>query len=165
MKAELKRDGFKNSYKNEIDKIVAKELGLSDRTIFNWKSELGQTNPHHNHNKQKELMKRYYEIKDKKPKMSDESIVKMLKISRATLCTWKSQFKRQQFHPNSVDGLSVEENAAANKKHRHCYRLEMGVDQEVKSIADQRNFQPKYKRATEFEDFEQNVDANEKKEN
>uniref|UniRef100_A0A914HS15 Transposase n=1 Tax=Globodera rostochiensis TaxID=31243 RepID=A0A914HS15_GLORO len=43
--AELKRDGFKNSYDHEIDKIVAKELGITDRTISNWKRELGQTGP------------------------------------------------------------------------------------------------------------------------
>uniref|UniRef100_A0A914HT49 Uncharacterized protein n=1 Tax=Globodera rostochiensis TaxID=31243 RepID=A0A914HT49_GLORO len=38
----------------------------------------------------------------------------MLKIGRVTLSRWKKQFKRQQFHPNSVNGHSVEVNAAAN---------------------------------------------------
>uniref|UniRef100_A0A914HPX3 Transposase n=1 Tax=Globodera rostochiensis TaxID=31243 RepID=A0A914HPX3_GLORO len=115
MKAELKRDGFKNSYKQEIDETVAKVLGLSVRTIYTWKKELGQTKPNkHSHSEQKELMKRYYEIKDKKPKITNEEIVKMLKIGRSTLVRWKKQFKRQQFHPSSVDGLSVEKNAAAN---------------------------------------------------
>uniref|UniRef100_A0A914HAA3 Uncharacterized protein n=1 Tax=Globodera rostochiensis TaxID=31243 RepID=A0A914HAA3_GLORO len=67
----------------------------------------------HSHSKQKELMKRYYEIKDKNPKNRDEDIAKMLKIGRVTLFKWKKQFKLQQSHPNSVDGHSVEENAAA----------------------------------------------------
>uniref|UniRef100_A0A914IFL1 Transposase n=1 Tax=Globodera rostochiensis TaxID=31243 RepID=A0A914IFL1_GLORO len=101
MKAELKRDGFKNSYKNELDETVAKKLRISDTTIYNWKRELGQTIPKHkySHSEQKELMKRYYKIKGKNPKMSVGDIAKMLKIGRATLVRWK-----KQFHPNSVDG-------------------------------------------------------------
>ncbi|KAI3418469.1 hypothetical protein GPALN_009797 [Globodera pallida] len=114
MKAELKRDGFKNSHKKEIDETVAKELGLSFTTIYNWKSELGHTKPKHNHNEQKELMKRYYAIKDQTPKICDENIAKMLNIGTRTLFRWKKQFKRQQFHQNSVDGHTVEENAAEN---------------------------------------------------
>uniref|UniRef100_A0A914H0Y9 Transposase n=1 Tax=Globodera rostochiensis TaxID=31243 RepID=A0A914H0Y9_GLORO len=117
MKAELTRGGFKNSYHQEIDETVAKELGLSFKTIYKWKSEFGQTAPNHkhSHSEQMKLMKRYYEIKDKNPKkISDEGIAKMLKIGSATLIRWKRQFKRQQLHPNSVDGQSVEENAAAN---------------------------------------------------
>uniref|UniRef100_A0A914HNZ4 Transposase n=1 Tax=Globodera rostochiensis TaxID=31243 RepID=A0A914HNZ4_GLORO len=116
MKAELKRDGFKNSYPNQIDKTVAKELGLSFGTIYNWKRKLGQSTPNHiySHSEQKELMKSYYEIKDKNPKIRDEDIAKRLKIGSRTLRKWKSQFKQQQFHPNSFDGHSVEENAAAN---------------------------------------------------
>uniref|UniRef100_A0A914HT74 Transposase n=1 Tax=Globodera rostochiensis TaxID=31243 RepID=A0A914HT74_GLORO len=148
MKAELMRDGLKNTYGHEIDETVAKELGLGFRTIFNWKSKLGQTTPNHkylhnktaakelglsfttiyawksdlgqtskhknSHSKQKELMKLYYEIKNTNPKISNENIAKMLKIGTNTLYTWKRGFKRQQMHPNSVDGHSVEENAAAN---------------------------------------------------
>uniref|UniRef100_A0A914HP41 DDE-1 domain-containing protein n=1 Tax=Globodera rostochiensis TaxID=31243 RepID=A0A914HP41_GLORO len=84
-------------------------------TIYRWKRKLGQTKPNkHSHSEQKELMKRYYEIKDKNPEIRDEDIAKMLKIGGSTLYKWKKQFKRQQFHPNSVDGHSVEENAAAN---------------------------------------------------
>uniref|UniRef100_A0A914HSL5 Transposase n=1 Tax=Globodera rostochiensis TaxID=31243 RepID=A0A914HSL5_GLORO len=94
------------------NKTVAKKLGLSFRTIYNWKNELGQTKPQHNQNEQKEFMKHYYEIKDQNPKISDEEIAKMLNIRTVTLIRWKRQFERQQFHPNSVD--SVEENAAAN---------------------------------------------------
>uniref|UniRef100_A0A914HNN3 Uncharacterized protein n=1 Tax=Globodera rostochiensis TaxID=31243 RepID=A0A914HNN3_GLORO len=102
-----------NSYEKHI--TVAKELGLSDTTIYRWKSELGLTIPNkHSHSEQKELIKRYYEIKDQNPKISDENIAKMLKIASRTLRRWKSQFKRPQLHPNSVDGHSVEENAAAN---------------------------------------------------
>uniref|UniRef100_A0A914HR76 Transposase n=1 Tax=Globodera rostochiensis TaxID=31243 RepID=A0A914HR76_GLORO len=113
MKADLNRAGFKNSYHQEIDKTVAKELGICFRTIFNWKSELGQTKPNkHSHREQKKLMKRYYEIKDKTPKISDENIAKMLKIGGRTLVRWKRQFKQQQFYPYSVD--SVEENAGSN---------------------------------------------------
>uniref|UniRef100_A0A914GY60 Transposase n=1 Tax=Globodera rostochiensis TaxID=31243 RepID=A0A914GY60_GLORO len=113
MKAELKRDGLKKSYK-EINEAVAKELGISDSTIYAWKCELGQTKPKHMHSRseQKELMKHYYEIKDQNTKIRDEDIVKMLKIGISTLYKWKRQFKRHQFHPYSVD--SVEENAAAN---------------------------------------------------
>uniref|UniRef100_A0A914H2C9 Uncharacterized protein n=1 Tax=Globodera rostochiensis TaxID=31243 RepID=A0A914H2C9_GLORO len=84
-------------------KTVAKEMGLSFKTIYNWKRELGQSKPKHKHSdsEQKELMKRYYEIKDTNPKkISDEDIAKMLKIGRATLIRWKRQFK-----PNSVDGI------------------------------------------------------------
>uniref|UniRef100_A0A914HRL2 Transposase n=1 Tax=Globodera rostochiensis TaxID=31243 RepID=A0A914HRL2_GLORO len=111
MKAELKRDGFKNSHKHEIDEIVAKELGLSFGTICSWKKPQNK----YAHSKQKELMNRYYQIKDQNPKISDEEIAKkMLKIGTSTLYRWKRQFKRQQFHPNSVDGHFVEENAAAN---------------------------------------------------
>uniref|UniRef100_A0A914HS71 Uncharacterized protein n=1 Tax=Globodera rostochiensis TaxID=31243 RepID=A0A914HS71_GLORO len=86
------------------NKTVAKGLGLSDRTIYKWKSELGQTRANkYAHNKQKEfLMERYYEIKDKNPKISDEYIAKILSIGSATL------------NPNSVDGHFVKENAAAN---------------------------------------------------
>ncbi|KAI3407626.1 hypothetical protein GPALN_015064 [Globodera pallida] len=111
MKAELKRDGLKNSYKQEIDKTVAKKLGLSLATIYKWKSELRQTAPKHKyaHSEQKELMECYYKIKDQNPKISDEKIAKMLKIGTVTLYAWKKQFKRQQLHPNSV-----KENAAAN---------------------------------------------------
>uniref|UniRef100_A0A914H2J4 Uncharacterized protein n=1 Tax=Globodera rostochiensis TaxID=31243 RepID=A0A914H2J4_GLORO len=80
-----------------------------------WKSELGQTTPNkHSLSQQKELMKRYYEIKGKTPKIRDADIVKILKIGKVTLYKWKKQFKRQQFHPNSVDGHSVEANAASN---------------------------------------------------
>uniref|UniRef100_A0A914HP90 Transposase n=1 Tax=Globodera rostochiensis TaxID=31243 RepID=A0A914HP90_GLORO len=94
---------------------VAKELGLGVRTIYNWKSELGQTAPNkYPHSEQKELMKLYYEIKGQNPKISDENIAKILIIGGSTLYKWKKQFKRHQFHPNSVDGHSVEENAAAN---------------------------------------------------
>uniref|UniRef100_A0A914HR85 Uncharacterized protein n=1 Tax=Globodera rostochiensis TaxID=31243 RepID=A0A914HR85_GLORO len=82
MKAELKRDGFKNSYPNQLNQTVAKELGLSFKTIYAWKSELGQTKLLHlySHSERKELMKRYYEIKDQKPKISDKDIAKILKI-------------------------------------------------------------------------------------
>uniref|UniRef100_A0A914HRE9 Transposase n=1 Tax=Globodera rostochiensis TaxID=31243 RepID=A0A914HRE9_GLORO len=91
-----------------------KQMGLSFGTIYNWKSELGQTEPNHKyaHSEQKEFVKRYYQIKDQNPKMSVGDIAKMLKIGISTLYKWKKQ--QQQFHPNSVDGHSVEENAAAN---------------------------------------------------
>uniref|UniRef100_A0A914HT30 Uncharacterized protein n=1 Tax=Globodera rostochiensis TaxID=31243 RepID=A0A914HT30_GLORO len=84
--------------------------------LTEWKQKLGQTKPQHKYsqNEQKELMKRYYEIKDKNTKISDKDIAKRLKIGKNTLYRWKKQFKRQQFHPNSVDGHSVEVNAAAN---------------------------------------------------
>ncbi|KAI3410445.1 hypothetical protein GPALN_004547 [Globodera pallida] len=59
-------------------------------------------------------MKLYYEIKDRNPKMSDADIAKRFKINASTLYRWKKQFKRQQLHPNSASGHSVEENAAAN---------------------------------------------------
>uniref|UniRef100_A0A914HQ45 Transposase n=1 Tax=Globodera rostochiensis TaxID=31243 RepID=A0A914HQ45_GLORO len=111
-KAELKRAGFKNSYKQEIDETVAKELGLSLATIYRWKKELGQSKPQHSHSEQKELIKRYYKIKDKNSKISDEGISKMLKIGIRTLYKWKKLFIRHQFHPNSVDGHSVEVNVS-----------------------------------------------------
>uniref|UniRef100_A0A914HPA5 Uncharacterized protein n=1 Tax=Globodera rostochiensis TaxID=31243 RepID=A0A914HPA5_GLORO len=92
-------------------KTVGKELSLNYRTIYKWKSELGQTIPNHmyGHSEQKELMKCYYELKDQNPKISDGDIAKMLKIGKNTLFRWKSQFKRHQLHPNSV-----EENVTAN---------------------------------------------------
>uniref|UniRef100_A0A914H8P3 Transposase n=1 Tax=Globodera rostochiensis TaxID=31243 RepID=A0A914H8P3_GLORO len=92
------------------------ELGLCFKTISNWKRELGQTKPQHiySDSEQKELMKRYYEIKDQNTKMSVGDIAKNLKICRATLYIWKKLFDRQQMHPSSVDGHSVEENAVAN---------------------------------------------------
>uniref|UniRef100_A0A914HN64 Uncharacterized protein n=1 Tax=Globodera rostochiensis TaxID=31243 RepID=A0A914HN64_GLORO len=92
-KADLKRDGIKNSQQNQINETVAKELDLSLATIYRWKSEFGQTTANkHSHSQLKELMKRYYEIKDKNPKIND----KMLKIGLRTLVNWKRQFKRQQ---------------------------------------------------------------------
>uniref|UniRef100_A0A914HPP9 Uncharacterized protein n=1 Tax=Globodera rostochiensis TaxID=31243 RepID=A0A914HPP9_GLORO len=114
-KAELTREGFKSSYKNEINETVAKEMGLSFGTISNWKRKLGQSKPNliYAQSEQMKLMKHYYEIKDQNPKISDKEIVKLLKIGTDTLVRWKRQFKRQQFLPNSVDGHSVEENAAA----------------------------------------------------
>uniref|UniRef100_A0A914HP64 Uncharacterized protein n=1 Tax=Globodera rostochiensis TaxID=31243 RepID=A0A914HP64_GLORO len=115
MKAELKRAGFKNSYQNQIDETVAKELGLAFSTIYKWKRKLGQTKPNkHPHSKQMELMKHYYEIKNQNHKITDENIAKMLKIGTTTLYKWKKQFEQQHLHQNSVDGHSVEENAAAN---------------------------------------------------
>uniref|UniRef100_A0A914HRZ3 Transposase n=1 Tax=Globodera rostochiensis TaxID=31243 RepID=A0A914HRZ3_GLORO len=102
--------------KNGIDETVAKELGLSLATIYNWKRKLGQTEPNHiySDSEQKELMKRYYQIKDKNRKISDVDIAKMLKIGSATLFRWKKQFKRQQFHQNSVAGHLVEEKDGSN---------------------------------------------------
>uniref|UniRef100_A0A914I167 Uncharacterized protein n=1 Tax=Globodera rostochiensis TaxID=31243 RepID=A0A914I167_GLORO len=115
MKADLKRTGFKNSYQNQISKTVAKELGLSVMTIYRWKRKLGQTKTNkHSHSEKTELMKHYYEIKDKNPKISDEDIAKRLKIVSRTLIRWKKLFKRQHLHPNSVNEHSVEKNAAAN---------------------------------------------------
>uniref|UniRef100_A0A914HPQ7 Transposase n=1 Tax=Globodera rostochiensis TaxID=31243 RepID=A0A914HPQ7_GLORO len=106
-----------------LDKLNPSQLirilltqSLITLTIRKWKSELCQnTSKHkHPHSEQKELMKFYYEIKDKNTKIRDVDIVKLLKIGTDTLVRWKRQFKRQQFHPNSVDGHFVEENAAAN---------------------------------------------------
>ncbi|KAI3415225.1 hypothetical protein GPALN_004837 [Globodera pallida] len=86
MKAELKRAGIKNSYNHEIDETVTKELGLTFQTIYAWKRELGQTAPNeYAHSEQKELMKRYYKIKDKNPKFIDEDIAKMLNIGISSL--------------------------------------------------------------------------------
>uniref|UniRef100_A0A914HU57 Uncharacterized protein n=1 Tax=Globodera rostochiensis TaxID=31243 RepID=A0A914HU57_GLORO len=46
---------------DKIDETVAKELGLSDTTIYNWKSELGQTKPNkHSDSEQKELLMKHY---------------------------------------------------------------------------------------------------------
>uniref|UniRef100_A0A914HS58 Transposase n=1 Tax=Globodera rostochiensis TaxID=31243 RepID=A0A914HS58_GLORO len=97
---------------------VAKEMGLSFMTIYRWKRKLDQTalNHRHSYSEQKELMKCYYEIKNENSKISDADIAKMLNIGGATLVRWKRQFKQQQLHPNSVDGHSVDENAAANVK-------------------------------------------------
>uniref|UniRef100_A0A914HMM0 Transposase n=1 Tax=Globodera rostochiensis TaxID=31243 RepID=A0A914HMM0_GLORO len=98
---------------NEKHKTVAKELGLSFTTIYKWKRKLGQSKPNkHSQSEQKKLIKRYYEIKDQNPKINDKDIAKRFKIGRTTLVRWKKQFKRQQLH--SVDGHSVEVNAAAN---------------------------------------------------
>uniref|UniRef100_A0A914H0J0 Uncharacterized protein n=1 Tax=Globodera rostochiensis TaxID=31243 RepID=A0A914H0J0_GLORO len=107
---------YDHSENSKNDKTAAKELGLSFKTIYAWKRELGQTKPQHKHphSEQKELMKRYYAIKVKNSKISDWDIAKMLNIGSATLFRWKKQFKRQQLHPNAADGHSVEENAAAN---------------------------------------------------
>uniref|UniRef100_A0A914H7T9 Transposase n=1 Tax=Globodera rostochiensis TaxID=31243 RepID=A0A914H7T9_GLORO len=110
MKAELQRNGIKNS-QNQIDKTVAKELGLNFTTIYAWKREFGQSKPNqkYSHSEQKELMKRYYEIKNNKPKMSVKDITKMLKIGTRTLYKWK-----KQIYQNSVDGHSGEANAGSN---------------------------------------------------
>uniref|UniRef100_A0A914H4J7 Transposase n=1 Tax=Globodera rostochiensis TaxID=31243 RepID=A0A914H4J7_GLORO len=114
-KAELQRAGLKNSYHHEIDETVAKELGLNFRTIYKWKRKFGQSKPQHkhSHSEQKELMKHYYEIKSKNPKIRNADIAKMLKIGTDTLIRWKKQFKPPQFHPNSVDSVEVND-AATN---------------------------------------------------
>uniref|UniRef100_A0A914HPJ1 Transposase n=1 Tax=Globodera rostochiensis TaxID=31243 RepID=A0A914HPJ1_GLORO len=101
-------DTAKNTEDERKHKTVAKELGFNFITIYAWKKELGQSKPHHPHREQKELMKRYYEIKDTNTKFSDKDIAKMLNIGRTTLIRWKKQFKRQQLHPNSVDAQFVE---------------------------------------------------------
>uniref|UniRef100_A0A914HQ53 Transposase n=1 Tax=Globodera rostochiensis TaxID=31243 RepID=A0A914HQ53_GLORO len=78
MKAELKRAGFKNSHNHQIDETVAKELCITYRTIYAWKSELGQSTPKHKYSdsEQKELMKRYYEIKGQNPIINGKSNLK-----------------------------------------------------------------------------------------
>uniref|UniRef100_A0A914HQD1 Uncharacterized protein n=1 Tax=Globodera rostochiensis TaxID=31243 RepID=A0A914HQD1_GLORO len=48
----------------------------------NWKRELGQSTPYkHSYSEQKELLKRYYEIRDKNSKISDGEIAKKFKIN------------------------------------------------------------------------------------
>uniref|UniRef100_A0A914HNY9 Uncharacterized protein n=1 Tax=Globodera rostochiensis TaxID=31243 RepID=A0A914HNY9_GLORO len=102
--SEIMKTITSNAEEEGKHETVAKELGLSFVTIYNWKNELGQTARNkHCHSEQKELMKRFYKIKDKNPKIRDEEIAKMLKIGISTLYRWKKQFKHQQFHPNSVD--------------------------------------------------------------
>uniref|UniRef100_A0A914HKW2 Uncharacterized protein n=1 Tax=Globodera rostochiensis TaxID=31243 RepID=A0A914HKW2_GLORO len=65
--------------------------------LTEWKRKLGQTTPNeYAHSKQNELMKRYYKIKGKNPKIRDEDIAKNLKIGRVTLYRWKKQFKLEQ---------------------------------------------------------------------
>uniref|UniRef100_A0A914HPH6 Uncharacterized protein n=1 Tax=Globodera rostochiensis TaxID=31243 RepID=A0A914HPH6_GLORO len=72
----------------EDERKLAKELGLGVTTIYKWKRKLGQTKPNkYPHSKQKELIKLYYEIKHKKPKISDVDIAKMLKIGKLTMGT------------------------------------------------------------------------------
>uniref|UniRef100_A0A914HPG6 Uncharacterized protein n=1 Tax=Globodera rostochiensis TaxID=31243 RepID=A0A914HPG6_GLORO len=56
---------------NEIMKKTSNDEDEHKPTIYAWKRKLGQTKPQHNHNEQKKLMKLYYEIKDKNPKISD----------------------------------------------------------------------------------------------
>uniref|UniRef100_A0A914HR99 Uncharacterized protein n=1 Tax=Globodera rostochiensis TaxID=31243 RepID=A0A914HR99_GLORO len=63
MKAELKRAGFKNSYTNELDKTVAKELGLSFMTIYNWKRRHGQTMTNYSNNEKFEIVKKFMRMK------------------------------------------------------------------------------------------------------
>uniref|UniRef100_A0A914H0E5 Transposase n=1 Tax=Globodera rostochiensis TaxID=31243 RepID=A0A914H0E5_GLORO len=105
------------------NKTVAKKLSLSFRTIYKWKSDLGQTKQNkYPHSEQMELMKRYYEIKDKNTNR-DVDIAKMLKIDASTLVRWKGQFKRQQFQPNFVDGHFVEENASGSNVHKIGNRI------------------------------------------
>uniref|UniRef100_A0A914HS41 Uncharacterized protein n=1 Tax=Globodera rostochiensis TaxID=31243 RepID=A0A914HS41_GLORO len=107
MKAELKRAGFKNSYQNELDKTVAKEFGLSDRTIQKWKRKLGQTKPIHKHSdsEQMELMKRYYAIKDQTSKISDEEIAKSNFIQILSMdILWKRILSNIQENENINSG-------------------------------------------------------------
>uniref|UniRef100_A0A914HR24 Uncharacterized protein n=1 Tax=Globodera rostochiensis TaxID=31243 RepID=A0A914HR24_GLORO len=104
-------------------KIVDKFLAIKDEfkqkgkySKKEWTQIEKKIEPQHkySHNEQKELMKSYYEIKNQNSKIRDKDIAKMLKIGKSSLYIWKKQFKQQQFHQNSVDGLSVEDNAAAN---------------------------------------------------
>uniref|UniRef100_A0A914H0Y3 Uncharacterized protein n=1 Tax=Globodera rostochiensis TaxID=31243 RepID=A0A914H0Y3_GLORO len=97
IKAELKRAGFKNTYKHKIDETVAKELGLSLATIYRWKRKIAHTaQDKYSDSKQNELMKRYYEIKNQNPKISDENIAKMFKIGRRTLYIFHHNFNNFQ---------------------------------------------------------------------
>uniref|UniRef100_A0A914HSK0 Uncharacterized protein n=1 Tax=Globodera rostochiensis TaxID=31243 RepID=A0A914HSK0_GLORO len=95
---------------NSTDQLGEIEPNSTDQNppLTEWKRKLGQTKSNkHSHSEQKELMKHYYEIKDKNSKTSDKDIAKMLNIVSRTLRRWK-----KQFNPNSVN--SVEKNAAAN---------------------------------------------------
>ncbi|KAI3418463.1 hypothetical protein GPALN_009791 [Globodera pallida] len=76
-KAELKRNGLKNSYRHKIDETVAKELGLSFVTIYKWKRELSQTEPQykHLHSEQKELMQHG------KSNLNDSNFIQILSMA------------------------------------------------------------------------------------
>uniref|UniRef100_A0A914HLW8 Uncharacterized protein n=1 Tax=Globodera rostochiensis TaxID=31243 RepID=A0A914HLW8_GLORO len=73
MKAELTRAGFKNSYHHEIDKTVAKELGLGLATIYNWKRELGQTMPNYSYDEKLKIVKKLMQMKSEHSGWWDKS--------------------------------------------------------------------------------------------
>uniref|UniRef100_A0A914H9E9 Uncharacterized protein n=1 Tax=Globodera rostochiensis TaxID=31243 RepID=A0A914H9E9_GLORO len=73
-------------------KTIAKELGLSFRTIYNWKRKLGQSKPKkYHHSEQKELMKR---------NLNDSNFIQILSMD----ILWK-RMPRQMFRKLFEDYL------------------------------------------------------------
>uniref|UniRef100_A0A914HRC4 Uncharacterized protein n=1 Tax=Globodera rostochiensis TaxID=31243 RepID=A0A914HRC4_GLORO len=85
-----------------------KDRLLCPTKIEELETKLGQTTPNHKypHSEQKELMKCYYENKDKNPKICDKDIVKMFKIGTSTL--GDQIVKRMHEHNHEPDPASIE---------------------------------------------------------
>uniref|UniRef100_A0A914HUC0 Uncharacterized protein n=1 Tax=Globodera rostochiensis TaxID=31243 RepID=A0A914HUC0_GLORO len=102
-------DEIKMSKYGEQTKL-AKEFGISKETICRWKKEFGlpvNSQIIYSNKERKELMKKYYKIKQRNSKISDFAIANFLNIDRTTLQRWKKQCV------NSVDEHSLPENAGA----------------------------------------------------
>uniref|UniRef100_A0A914H835 Uncharacterized protein n=1 Tax=Globodera rostochiensis TaxID=31243 RepID=A0A914H835_GLORO len=94
------------SEKLKNDKTVAKELGLSFMTIYNWKRELGQTAQHkYTHSEQKELMKH-------------KTVAKELGLSFMTIYNWKrelGQTERKKYSQSEQKELMKRYNEIKNQ--------------------------------------------------
>uniref|UniRef100_A0A914HMM7 Uncharacterized protein n=1 Tax=Globodera rostochiensis TaxID=31243 RepID=A0A914HMM7_GLORO len=126
MKNEFKQIG-KYSTKEwiQIEKEIAEHLYVNRTKIYKWKNEFGLSRKVFNEKEERKNLVEKFDQKKAELKRAglknayhneiNEIVAKELGLSRHTLYRWKRQFKRQQFHQNSVDvGHSVEENAAAN---------------------------------------------------
>uniref|UniRef100_A0A914HIS6 Transposase n=1 Tax=Globodera rostochiensis TaxID=31243 RepID=A0A914HIS6_GLORO len=107
-------DEIKMSQHGEKIKII-KDLGISRDKFYRWQKEFGlpvNSKIIYSDKEKKRLMKIYYKIKQRNPKISDLAITNFLNIGSATLKRWKKQFV------NSVgEHYSLPENGSSVEHH------------------------------------------------
>uniref|UniRef100_A0A914H8S1 Transposase n=1 Tax=Globodera rostochiensis TaxID=31243 RepID=A0A914H8S1_GLORO len=92
--------------RGEQNKLM-KDLGISDETFRCWKKEFGlpfKSKFKYSYSEKLEVMRKYYKIKQRNPKIRDIDIANILNIEKTTLYRWKKQFV------NFVDDQSLPEN-------------------------------------------------------
>uniref|UniRef100_A0A914H8U1 Uncharacterized protein n=1 Tax=Globodera rostochiensis TaxID=31243 RepID=A0A914H8U1_GLORO len=96
-------DEIKMCQPGEQNKL-AKDLGISEETFCCWKKEFGlpvNSQIIYSESEKKELMEKYYKIKQRNLKISESDIANILNIPRRTLYGWKKKFV------NSIDENSL----------------------------------------------------------